>query len=670
MIAHRRRRRRPRAHEHERARAAREGRARGGQARARREADGDLARARRPSSLELSRRSPGLLVCAPHILLSPTFRAVHAAVRSGEVGRLLSARARYGWAGPDWNEWFYQPGGGSLFDLGVYNVTSLCALFGPARRVTAMVGVAIPERVVNGRVDPGRGRRQRPGAARLRRGPLRLGDDRVHDAEVPLARDRALRQRGHDPAARRRLGARGLGAVAERGGVVARLPGVATRTGSGPRGCATSSTASRPDGRRSRAPSTPSTRSRSCSPRRRRAETASPREIESDFPDPVYGAELARCRGRALRPRPPEPRWAISRPRGRPSTRRPCSVPTRSSATRGATRRPGFVEDWIYVSSQLIHAIVFGMPPGGKFTHSESFRTIFAADELLYVLQGTLVLANPETGEIVRAEPGESVFFRRDTWHHGFSYGDEPLRVLEFFAPPPATGTSGAYAQTQAVSRGQHLRRRRRARPPRRRRRRRATRLVHACCGAADAVLRLDLGVLVGLLVSTEHLTVGHGDRARRASAASSKSHDGRGAPLRDARRAARGGRRRRGDARTRRRLPDPAGTPHSYAAPRRQRRRGDLRRRADVHPAGLRICSPRAASPSPRIVGIATVRCRFRSDLAAMPPARIELAHAVSCSRAGSSGCTVVTRSLRLAQPTPAERPSLAPTSRNISEL
>ena len=100
----------------------------------------------------LSRTAPGLLVCAPHILLSPTFRTIHAAVRGGEVGRLLSGRARYGWAGPDWNEWFYQPGGGSLFDLGVYNVTSLCALFGPARRVTAMVGVAIPERTVNGRV--------------------------------------------------------------------------------------------------------------------------------------------------------------------------------------------------------------------------------------------------------------------------------------------------------------------------------------------------------------------------------------------------------------------------------------------------------------------------------------------------------------------------------------
>ena len=101
--------------------------------------------------VELSRSSSGLLVCAPHILLSPTFRAVHACARAGRIGRLLSGRARYGWAGPSWNEWFYRPGGGSLFDLGVYNVTTLCALFGPARRVTAMVGTAIPQREVNGR---------------------------------------------------------------------------------------------------------------------------------------------------------------------------------------------------------------------------------------------------------------------------------------------------------------------------------------------------------------------------------------------------------------------------------------------------------------------------------------------------------------------------------------
>jgi predicted dehydrogenase len=104
------------------------------------------------SVLTVAAASPGHLVCAPHILLSPTYRAMHGRVTAGEIGGLLTARARYGWAGPDWGRWFYEPGGGALFDLGVYNVTSLCGFFGPARRVTAMTGVAIPERVVDGEV--------------------------------------------------------------------------------------------------------------------------------------------------------------------------------------------------------------------------------------------------------------------------------------------------------------------------------------------------------------------------------------------------------------------------------------------------------------------------------------------------------------------------------------
>jgi predicted dehydrogenase len=101
--------------------------------------------------LAVAARAPGHLLCAPHIVLSPTYRAMHARVAAGEIGGLLTARARYGWSGPDWGRWFYEPGGGALFDLGVYNVTSLCGFFGPARRVTAMTGVAIPERVVDGR---------------------------------------------------------------------------------------------------------------------------------------------------------------------------------------------------------------------------------------------------------------------------------------------------------------------------------------------------------------------------------------------------------------------------------------------------------------------------------------------------------------------------------------
>jgi quercetin dioxygenase-like cupin family protein len=107
----------------------------------------------------------------------------------------------------------------------------------------------------------------------------------------------------------------------------------------------------------------------------------------------------------------------------------------------------GEVLDRIYVSNDRIHQLLFEICPGGQFTHSASFRTVFGADEVLYAIDGDLVVANPETGQLVRASAGEAVFFGRDTWHHAFNWGTGTARVLEYFAPPPATGTSGAYAQ-------------------------------------------------------------------------------------------------------------------------------------------------------------------------------------------------------------------------------
>jgi len=165
----------------------------------------------------------------------------------------------------------------------------------------------------------------------------------------------------------------------------------------------------------------------------------------------------------------------------------------------------GEVFDWIYASTERIHMLVFGLPPGAGFRHSEDFRTIFAADELLHVLQGTMVIADPATGEVQRAEAGEHVFFRRDTWHHAFALGPEPLRVLELFAPPPAAGASSAYARKQP-----YLETSRYADdallgdwPP-------ATPRAAGLqvIRPGDVLWRRDLGVLVGVLISTEHITV------------------------------------------------------------------------------------------------------------------------------------------------------------------
>ena len=93
--------------------------------------------------------------------------------------------------------------------------------------------------------------------------------------------------------------------------------------------------------------------------------------------------------------------------------------------------------------------MVFGVPPGGGFRHSPEFRTVFGADEVLTVLRGRMVLANPENGEVKLVETGGSVAFGQDTWHHAFAHGTDELRVLELFAPPPSTGTSGPYARTR-----------------------------------------------------------------------------------------------------------------------------------------------------------------------------------------------------------------------------
>jgi quercetin dioxygenase-like cupin family protein len=201
----------------------------------------------------------------------------------------------------------------------------------------------------------------------------------------------------------------------------------------------------------------------------------------------------------------------VERPAPPPSSPRPTfdgpALIRRTDVTRHiwGDAAAGEVYDWIYASTERVHMLVFGLEPGGGFRHSEDFRTIFAADELLHVLKGVLVIADPETGEVQRAGTGESVFFRRDTWHHAFALGPEPLRVLELFAPPPAAGASSAYARSQP-----YLEQSRYAddallghwppaSPPRPRLR---------VLRTGDVLWRRDLGVLCGVLVSSEHLTV------------------------------------------------------------------------------------------------------------------------------------------------------------------
>lgn len=97
--------------------------------------------------LELARRRNLKLWGAPAVVTSPQFAFMSRMISEGKLGHVAAAHATYGHLGPDWSAFFYEKGGGSLPDLGVYNITSLTGLLGPARAVVAMTGIITPTRM-------------------------------------------------------------------------------------------------------------------------------------------------------------------------------------------------------------------------------------------------------------------------------------------------------------------------------------------------------------------------------------------------------------------------------------------------------------------------------------------------------------------------------------------
>ena len=70
-------------------------------------------------------------------------------IQEGKLGRIASAHGQYGHTGPTWSAFFYEKGGGSMPDLGVYNMATLTGLLGPATSVMAMTSIVNPERTVD-----------------------------------------------------------------------------------------------------------------------------------------------------------------------------------------------------------------------------------------------------------------------------------------------------------------------------------------------------------------------------------------------------------------------------------------------------------------------------------------------------------------------------------------
>src|SRR6266487_5551104 len=99
--------------------------------------------------LDLARSKKLRFWGAPAVVNSPQFEFMSKRIQSGELGRISSAHAQYGHTGPTWSAFFYEKGGGSMPDLGVYNIASLSGLLGPVKSVIAMNSIITKTRTVD-----------------------------------------------------------------------------------------------------------------------------------------------------------------------------------------------------------------------------------------------------------------------------------------------------------------------------------------------------------------------------------------------------------------------------------------------------------------------------------------------------------------------------------------
>jgi predicted dehydrogenase len=90
--------------------------------------------------------------CAPDTFLGAGLQTCRKLIDDGTIGEPVGATAfmmRHGLE--DWHpspEFFYQVGGGPMFDVGPYYLTALVSLLGPVQRVAGLARISFPERVI------------------------------------------------------------------------------------------------------------------------------------------------------------------------------------------------------------------------------------------------------------------------------------------------------------------------------------------------------------------------------------------------------------------------------------------------------------------------------------------------------------------------------------------
>ncbi len=98
--------------------------------------------------------------CAPDTFLGGGLQTCIQLINEGQIGQPVAATAFMLGHGPEsWHlapDFYYQPGGGPMFDMGPYYFAALIAMLGPLRRVTGSAQTSFPERTITNSLEYGR----------------------------------------------------------------------------------------------------------------------------------------------------------------------------------------------------------------------------------------------------------------------------------------------------------------------------------------------------------------------------------------------------------------------------------------------------------------------------------------------------------------------------------
>ena len=101
---------------------------------------------------ELSKKQQLYVGCAPDTFLGAAGQRARQLLENNEIGEvvlgtfnIMSHGMEHWHPNPDF---FFKPGAGPVFDLGVYYLTQLVNLLGPVKTISSISGTATPERII------------------------------------------------------------------------------------------------------------------------------------------------------------------------------------------------------------------------------------------------------------------------------------------------------------------------------------------------------------------------------------------------------------------------------------------------------------------------------------------------------------------------------------------